>query len=261
MRLSLPYGPLRLDRKDKPPRGFDPRESGNEMGVPAPAVYLPVTVEVPGYGKLSLSPQPNAPLLMVFGGIDVAESVIDPADKAHAKDMIQSGVYMWKYFNNLKSRYHIFVAHNPKVNGALAYRYVLFTLQWKGFPPAVCPVKEPDPFSGPSQVLYLFSGGYKPGIELLKNYPLKLFSTICLVDIWMGSKSIGSYYENLAAANAGKTYYIHTSFGANNDAARDSIARSLGSSRSKLVKGKPGESGMQTHMRTNEEATSRLVLP
>ena len=54
------------------------------MGVPTPRVYLPVTVEVPGYGKLSLAAQPNAPLLMVFGGIDVSESVIDPADKAHA---------------------------------------------------------------------------------------------------------------------------------------------------------------------------------
>jgi hypothetical protein len=231
------------------------------MGVPTPRVYLPVTVEVPGYGKLSLAAQPNAPLLMVFGGIDVSESVIDPADKAHAKEMVQSGVYMWKYFNNLKSRYHIFVAYNPKVNGALAYRYVLYTLQRKGFPPAVCPVAEPEAFSGPSQILYLFSGGYKPGIELLKSYPDRLFSTICLVDIWMGNKTVGAYYESLAAANAGKTYYIHTSFGANNDAARDSIARTLGGARSMLVKGRPGESGMQTHMRTNEEATSRIAVP
>ena len=227
------------------------------MGFPAPAVYQPVTVEVPGYGKLALAPNPNAPLLMVFGGIDVAESVLDPADKAHAKQMVHSGVYMWRYFNNLRNRFHIFVAHTPKVNGALAYRYVLYTLQWKGFPPPVCPVAEPEPFSGPSQVLYLFSGGYKPGIELLKSYPVRLFSSIFLVDIWMGSPSIGTYYENLAAANAGKTWYIHTSFGANNTAARDSIARKVGV-KSILVKGRPAESGMQTHMRTNEEATSRI---
>jgi len=228
------------------------------MGLPAPALYLPVTVEIPGYGKLSLAPQPDAPLLMVFGGIDVAESVLDPADKAHAKQMVQSGVYMWKYFNNLRSRFHIFVAHTPKVNGALAYRYVLYALQWKGFPPALCPVEEPQAFSGPDQVLYLFSGGYKPGIELLKKYPVKLFSTICLVDIWMGNKAIGSYYESLAGANAAKTYYIHTSFGANNDAARDSISRKLGGARSILVKGRLGESGMQTHMRTNVEAVNQL---
>src|SRR5664279_5239395 len=174
------------------------------MGLPAPVAYLPVTVEIPGYGRLSLAPQPNAPLLMVFGGIDVAESVLDPTDKAHAKQMVQSGVYMWNYFNKLRSRYHIFVGHTPKVNGALAYRNVLHTLQWKGFPPAVCPAGEPQAFTG-NQVLYLFSGGYKPGIELLKSYSIKLFSSIFLVDIWMGNQAIGSYYENLAGANAGMT--------------------------------------------------------
>lgn len=195
---------------------------------------------------------------MVFGGIDVSESVIDPTDKAHAKQMVQSGVYMWSYFNNLRSRFHIFVASSPKVDGAQAYRSVLYRLQWKGFPPVVLPVQEPEPFSGQSQVLYLFSGGYKPGIELLKKYPSSLFSTICLVDIWMGSQAIGSYYQNLAAANPGKTYYIHTSFGANNDTARDAISRKLGSSRAILVKGKPGERGMQTHMRTNVEAVNQL---
>jgi hypothetical protein len=227
------------------------------MGFPATVTYQPVTVEVPGYGKPALAPDPNAPLLMVFGGIDVAESVIDPADKAHARQMVHSGVYMWKYFSSLRSRYHIFVAHTPKVNGALAYRYVLYTLEHQGFPPPVCPAAEPKPFSGPAQVLYLFSGGYKPGIELLKAYPVKLFSGISLVDIWMGNQSIASYYETLAAANAGKTSYIHTAFGANNSAARDSIARKVGA-KAVLVKGRPNESGMQTHMRTNEEATSRL---
>ncbi len=230
------------------------------MGFPAPVVYKPGTVEIPLYGKLSLAPQPKAPLLMVFGGIDVPESVIDPTDRVHAKKMVQSGDYMWNYFNKLRSRFHIFVAYSPKVNGALAYRYVLYTLQWNGAPPAVCPVGEPQAFSGPYQILYLFSGGYKPGIELLKSYPARLFSTIFLVDIWMGSRTIGSYYEDLAGANAGKTWYIHTSFGANNDAARDFISRKLDSARSILVRGRHGESGMQTHMRTNEEAVSRIPL-
>ena len=227
------------------------------MGFPATAVYQPVTVEVPGFGKLALAPDPNAPLLMVFGGIDVAESVIDPADKAHARQMVHSGVYMWKYFSSLRARYHVFVAHTPKVNGALAYRYVLHTLQYQGFPPPVCPAADPQPFSGPSQVLYLFSGGYKPAIDLLKTYPARLFDSIFLVDIWMGAPSVASYYETLAAANAGKTWYIHTAFGANNPTTRDSIARKVGA-KSLLVKGRPNESGMQTHMRTNEEATSRI---
>jgi hypothetical protein len=223
------------------------------------AAYLPLTVDILGYGQLSIVPQENAPLLVVFGGIDVAESIIDPTDKTNAKKMVQSGVYMGKYFNNLRSRFHIFVASNPKVNGALAYRQVLYTLQWKGSPPAISPTTEPAPFSGPSQILYLFSGGYKPGIDLLNRYSRNLFSSIFLVDIWMGTRSIGSFYESLAGANTGKTYYIHTLFGANNDSARDSITKKLGGSSAPLVKGRPGESGMQTHMRTNEEAVSKIL--
>ena len=219
---------------------------------------MPLSVEIPGYGKLSFAPHQNAPLLMVFGGIDVAESVIDPRDKKHANQMVHSGSYMWKYFHTVRSRFHVFVANSPKVNGALAYRHVLYTLQWKGFPPGVCPADEPQAFGGSHQVLYLFSGGYKPGMDLLKKYSIQSFSSIFLVDIWMGSHTVGSYYEHLARANPGKTYYIHTSFGANNDGARDFIAKKLGSARSILVKGRPSESGMQTHMRTNEEATARI---
>jgi hypothetical protein len=223
------------------------------------AKNLPLTVDIPGYGRLEMAAQENAPLLVVFGGIDVAESIIDPTDKTNAKKMVHSGVYMWRYFNNLRSRFHIFVASSPKVNGMLAYRELLYTLQWNGAPPAVSPSTEPSPFSGPSQILYLFSGGYKPGIDLLNRYSRNLFSSIYLVDIWMGNRSIGTFYEGLASASPGNTFYIHTSFGANNESARDSIAKKLGGSRAPLVKGRPGESGMQTHMRTNEEAVRKIL--
>ena len=114
------------------------------MGFPSTLAYQPVTVEVPGFGKLALAPDPGAPLLMVFGGVDVSESVIDPSDKAHAKQMVSSGVYMWKYFSSLRSRYHVFVAHTHKVSGALAYRYVLYTLEHNGFPPPVCPAAQAE---------------------------------------------------------------------------------------------------------------------
>ena len=230
------------------------------MGVPAlfTPPYRPVTVEIPLYGKLALAPKPDAPLLMVFGGIDVLERELDPADKLQPNKPVESGDYMWRYLNNLRSRFHIFVANNAKVNGSLAYRYVLFYLQWRGSPPAVCPVQEPQPFSGPYQVLYLFSGGYRPGMDLLKHYSARLFSTICLVDIWMGRSDVGSFYLSLAAANPGKMFYIHTVFGANNESAMNSIARKLGRARSTLVSGKPGESGTQTHLRTNELAVVRI---
>ena len=229
------------------------------MGNPATALPLPA-IEIPGYGKLSLAPQPNPPLLMVFGGIDVPEGQLDPTDKSHAKDMVHSGVYMWNYFNRLKSRFHIFVALTPKVNGAMAYRHVLSALQSKSSAPGGHPSGQPQPFGGPYQVLYLFSGGYKPGSELLASYSVKLFSSIFLVDIWMGSEGVGSYYQHLVTANAGKTYYIHTSFGANNSKVRDAISKKLGGTRAILVKGTGNETGMQTHLRTNEEAVARIPL-
>ncbi|HUH63022.1 MAG TPA: hypothetical protein VLZ50_08505 [Terracidiphilus sp.] len=221
-------------------------------------VYQPRTVDIPFYGKLAMAPIENAPLLVVFGGIPVRESILDPTDKAHANDMVQSGDYMWKYFTNLRNRFHIFVAYSPKVDGALAYRYLLYTLQWKGDPPAVCPVDVKTDFSGPYQILYLFSGGYKPGIELMNRYSSKLFSSVFLVDIWMKAGSVSSYYQNFAAANADKTYYIHTEFGADNPTARDFITRRLGTAKAPLVSGRVGEKGMQTHMRTNEVAVGNI---
>jgi hypothetical protein len=135
---------------------------------------------------------------------------------------------------------------------------VLYTLKWKGFPPAVCPVEEKPEFSGPYQILYLFSGGYLPGKQLMQDYSPDLFSNIFLVDIWMKDSSIASYYGSLARANSSKTYYIHTKFGAVNDGARDAITRVLGSARAPLVTGRLGESGTQTHLRTNEEAVAQI---
>ena len=95
-------------------------------------------------------------------------------------------------------------------------------------------------------------------MDLLNMYSRNLFSTIYLVDIWMGAASAGMYYQRLASAYASKTCYVHTLFGANSDTARDAISKTLGPSRSTLVKGRHGESGMQTHMRTNDEAVSYI---
>ena len=103
-----------------------------------------VLVQVPGQGNLSIAPAANAPLLVVFGGID--------AHKLH------SGVYMWNYMNPLGQRFHIFVALSNQVNGTLAYDALMKTVTDKGLNPS-------------RQVLYLFSGGYKPGIDLLRGGP------------------------------------------------------------------------------------------
>ena len=63
-------------------------------------------VQVPGQRNLSIAPAANAPLLVVFGGID-----------AHT---LHSGAYMWNYMNPLGKRFHIFIALSNHLNGTLA---------------------------------------------------------------------------------------------------------------------------------------------
>ncbi len=193
-------------------------------------------VDVPGQGKLSMAADASSPLLVVFGGIDVGG--------------LKSGVYMWNYMGKIEDRFHIFVALDNHLNGTKAYESLTSTLQAQGLGPS-------------EQILYLFSGGYRPGMDLLSSKSPDLFSAIYLVDIWMGvTKKAGSivpdFYEHLVNRNAAKITYVYTSFGADNSDARDYLARKLGPKRATLVKGQKGEEGMQTHMRTNTEAVSML---
>src|SRR5260370_17464655 len=129
------------------------------MRDPDSAPKTDTSVDISGQGKLTIAPDADAPLLVVFGGIDVGG--------------VQSGVYMWNYMANIKDKFHIFVALNNNVNGTQAYRSLMETLKAKGLTPS-------------RQILYLFSGGYKPGISLLTSSDPNLFSSIYLVDIWMG---------------------------------------------------------------------------
>ncbi len=46
------------------------------------------TVEISGFGKLSMATDATAPLLVVFGGITVGG--------------VQSGVYMWNYMKGIR---------------------------------------------------------------------------------------------------------------------------------------------------------------
>lgn len=186
-------------------------------------------VDIAGHGRLSIAADAKAPLLVVFGGIDV--------------DGVHSGVYMWKYMDPVKDRYHVFVARSNTVNGARAYQALTATLKEKGLTPA-------------SQVLYLFSGGYRPGMDLLPGEGAGLFSSIYLVDIWMGvTQKSGSvvpdFYKKFVEANASKTTYVYTAFGAANDAARDYLA-----SKAKAIPVKG--SGMSAHMSTNTVAVGTL---
>lgn len=193
-------------------------------------------IEIPGFGKLSIASDASAPLLLVFGGIDVGG--------------VQSGVYMWQFMTNIDDKFHIFVALNNHVNGTKSYSAVKAMLQEKGVTPS-------------KHILYLFSGGYRPGMDVLTSDKADAFSSIFLVDIWMGvTQKSGSivpdFYKAEVNKNTAKFSYVYTSFGANNDSARDYIANKLGSQRSALVKGQKGEDGMQTHMRTNTVAIGML---
>jgi hypothetical protein len=186
-------------------------------------------VDIGVHGKLSIAPASKAPLLLVFGGIEV--------------EGVPSGVYMWNYMDPVRDRFHVFVASSSSVNGAQAYRALTSTLQEKGLTPS-------------SQILYLFSGGYRAGMSLLPGEGAASFSSIYLVDIWMGvTKKSGSvvpdFYMKLVDANASKTTYVYTEYGATNDSARDYIAKKA---RAIPVKG----SGIPAHMSTNAVAVGTL---
>lgn len=185
---------------------------------------------IPGQGNLSMAPNANAPLLVVFGGIDVHK--------------VHSGVYMWNYMNLVRQRFHIFVAQSNGVGGTLAYDALLKAVTAKGLKPS-------------KQILYLFSGGYRPGIDVLTTSGASVFSAIYLVDIWMGGARVGNFYKALADHNATKITYVYTIFGANNKVARDYIAKKV-VPRATLVQSLAHEGGIDTHMRTNVIAVNTL---
>ena len=193
------------------------------------------SVDISGFGKLSMASDANAPLLVVFGGITVGG--------------VQSGVYMWNYMNDLKERFHIFVALSNSVDGNKSYEALTSTLAAQSLNPS-------------QQILYLFSGGYRPGMGLLNAKSSDLFSSIFLVDIWMGvteqSHSIvPDFYKALASKHTDMITYVFTEHGAVNDKARDFIAN-LVPKRAILVDPQEGEHGRQTHMRTNTVAVGML---
>lgn len=208
-------------------------------------------IDIPG-GELSIAPDKSAPLLVVFGGIPVSQTEFDGI-KRKKPIYVLSGVYMWNYMSALKSKFHIFVAANTDVHGDKAYDALLTALTANGIDP-----------SQSKPILYLFSGGYKPGIELLGGSGADRFSSIFLVDIWMGfgkknpTPFVPNFYKHLVNAHADMITYVFTSFGANNDDARDSIAKKLGSQKAILVGHQGVEDGMQTHLRTNTVAVGML---
>jgi len=200
------------------------------------------SVDISSYGKLSIAPDSHAPLLVVFGGINVLEDNSDTCDKG--PDCFPSGVYMWHYMDGIKDKFHIFVAADNTVLGKPAYDSLIEKLKAKGLEPS-------------RQVLYLFSGGWAPGKDVLRDAGAKKFSSIYLVDIWMRKPKSSDFYKGLADSDAAKLTYVYTESGAVNSGARDYLAKRVGPRATLVSKGKL-EHGAMTHMRTNAVAIGTL---
>ena len=181
----------------------------------------PAPLSIGGFGKFTPSSNKSAPLVVVFGGIPVGGR--------------QSGEYMYDYFNQTGNKYNLFVANTHKVDGAGAYNTLKNKIQAEGITPA-------------KKILYLFSGGYSPGMSILQKFGASDFDKIYLVDIWMGNPTVSEFYKKLAADNPQKVEYFYTQGGSANPAAAKSIAGSV----SKKIEGTRG------HMETNNDAVKSL---
>jgi hypothetical protein len=179
--------------------------------------------KVGDYGKFTEGSSKSSPLAIVFGGIPQGGK--------------QSGEYMYDYFNKTGDKLNLFIAANANVNGKSSYDSVIKKMDQSSITPS-------------KKILYLFSGGYKPGMELLKSVGANKFDKIYLVDIWMGNASASDFYTKIAKDNKGKVEYYYTSFGADNNTARNTISQAV----SKSVANNKND-----HMDTNNDAIAALL--
>ena len=112
---------------------------------------------------------------------------------------------MWNFMNDLTDRFHIFVSTSHHVSGIKSYDALIKNL------------KDDEHIPNPSdQILYLFSGGGAPGTSLLDGNGAERFSSIFLVDIWMGfgtknpSPFMPNFYKHFVNTHANKTTYVFT---------------------------------------------------
>jgi hypothetical protein len=175
------------------------------------------------YGKFTPASSKSSPLVVVYGGIPVGGR--------------ESGDYMYDYFKKTGNKYNLFVAKSHKIDGPSSYA----SLDQKIKSGSINPSKK---------VLYLFSGGYRPGKDLLTKIGAESFDKIFLVDIWMGSGTVSTFYKNLVSKNPGKVEYYYTTYGGNDSSATNFIA----SKSSKSFKNAKND-----HMSTNIDAVASLM--
>jgi len=142
-------------------------------------------------GTLYLNSNKNAPLIVIFGGIDVGGRA--------------SGKYMLDYFTPEKTKkYTYFIANSSRINGQKAWSEIQEKIKSLG----LTPVKK---------ILYLFSGGYLPAMSMDPksndvtgevDYLNSNFNRIYLVDIWIGNSA--PFYKKLAEKYGSKIEYYST---------------------------------------------------
>jgi peptidoglycan hydrolase-like protein with peptidoglycan-binding domain len=204
--------------------GIDPLVFGGIDDVNKPKTN---SENIEGLGNFTPSMYEGAPLVIVFGGISVKER--------------ESGDYMYDYFNKTGNRYNLFVAKNHRVNGLEVYNKLNQYTQSHNIYPT-------------KKVLYLFSGGFRPGFQLLKSVSANEFEKIYLVDIWIGkNKEVHELYAQLAKNYPNKVEYYYTG--------TDSQAGGSANLRAKLeIKRSVAVSKQGTnHMLTNADAVSSLM--
>lgn len=185
-------------------------------------------------GNLEVNTNKSAPLVVVFGGTDVGGKA--------------SGIYMYDYFtSDLLSKYTVFVANSSRIDGNKAWKEISDKCQELGLTPT-------------KKILYLFSGGYLPAMQIDKNsdvnkrldYLSSNFDKIFLVDIWIGSSG-SNFYQKLAEKYGKKLEYY--SYGGQN-----SPGGSNNSPVRKILVSKSSKSYVNSpdHMKTNVEAIKSL---
>jgi peptidoglycan hydrolase-like protein with peptidoglycan-binding domain len=183
--------------------------------------------DLSGLGNFTTSMYDNSPLVLVYGGIDVNGR--------------PSGEYMYDYFKEAGNKFNLFVAKNHRINGLDAYQRVSDYMQTQNIYPS-------------KKVLYLFSGGFRPGFTLLKSVSADQFEKIYLVDIYIGkNQEIANFYADLAKRYPSKVEYYYTGTstsagGSRNLNAQNSIVNAVFTSKR----------GMN-HMLTNIDAVKSLL--
>jgi hypothetical protein len=180
-----------------------------------------------GLGNFTSSMYEGAPLIIVYGGINVKER--------------ESGDYMYDYFNGTGNNYNLFVAKNHHINGLEAYNKVIQHLQGQNIYPR-------------KKALYLFSGGVRPGFQLLQSVSPNEFEKIYLVDIYIGKNTaVYDLYTQLAKNYPNKVEFYYT--GSDSEAGGLVNLKAKREIKASVSVSKQGSN----HMLTNVDAVSSLM--